>query len=145
MPIDQPIKSLQHRYIEEIKYKSELFFTRVSDEIPGQILQFEADDKNIYINWVISLAKLHNAAKTYQPNKQFQCISWKEIWKEIYNYVQIEEHKIKKEYSRITDWFNHLDYDEDNFGLTHGDHRIGNVIYNGKNVHIIDFDEPVYH
>lgn len=79
-PIDQPIK-LQHRYIEEINYKSEIFFARVSEEILGQILQFENDDKNIYKNWGISLAKLHKTAKIYQPNKQFKFLNWKEIKK----------------------------------------------------------------
>lgn len=145
VPIDQPIKSLQHHYIEEINYKSEIFFARVSEEIRGQILQFENDDKNIYKNWGIALAKLHKTAKIYQPNKQFKFINWKEIWNEVYGYVQLEEPKIKNEYSLITDWFNHLDCDENNFGLNHGDHRIGNVIYNDKNVYLIDFDEPVYH
>jgi Ser/Thr protein kinase RdoA (MazF antagonist) len=56
-----------------------------------------------------------------------------------------EEKRIQDLYQAIDNSFRAFPVNSQNFGLTHGDHRPGNVLYDGKQVHPIDFDEPVYH
>jgi Ser/Thr protein kinase RdoA (MazF antagonist) len=144
-PVGQPIKSIFFRYVEKINSGSEVLFARVVDEVPGQVMELQDTNKDLYRTWGNSLAKLHVAAKTYRPNRTFQFISWKDVWEEVYRYIQSEEQKIKSEYWTINNWFNDLSNDRDTYGLSHGDHRIGNVISDNKNIYIIDFDEPIYH
>ena len=45
----------------------------------------------------------------------------------------------------IADWFEHLPKTEANFGLIHGDYNTSNVLLNGTELKIFDFDDIAYH
>jgi Ser/Thr protein kinase RdoA (MazF antagonist) len=141
----QPIISNQGNFIEEIKQDEIYYFAHVTDEVHGDVINFDSTNNDFYQNWGETLGILHHAAKTYQPTKKYHFLSWKDLWKETRSYLENEDEIIKEEFKKINEWFNVLEGREENFGLTHGDHRTGNVLYDGKHFSIIDFDEPVYH
>lgn len=144
VPVCQPIFSKAGHYVEEIHQDDFLFLTRVSAEVPGKIIHFNHTNNQVYKTWGKTLATLHNRALHYQ-SKQHQFKSWTDLWNETASYLNSEECIIKEEYHAINNWIKTFQQTPDNFGLTHGDHRMGNVLYDGKEVHIIDFDEPIYH
>lgn len=145
VPICNPIPSKLGHFIEEVNQNDLTFLVHVTQEVPGKIMNFEYNDAYIYKLWGASLAKLHQAAKNYQSNNKFKFKNWKDLWQEIAKYLPGEDAIIKKEYEAISSWFATMPESPSIFGLTHGDHMTNNVLYDGKQIYFIDFDEPVYH
>ena len=143
-PVCPAMASKNDRLIEPIQQDDLVFLAHVCHEVPGAVMHFEHTDKHVYTVWGQSLARLHRASQTYQP-KEHPFRTWKDLWQETTNYAEHESKDIKRIYHQIDEWFAHHPVTESNFGLTHGDHRPGNVLYDGHQINIIDFDEPVYH
>lgn len=144
-PVCKPLKSKSNRNIEEVSQGDLLFLATVVEEVHGYIMHFEDNDSSIYKNWGAALAKLHQTAKTYKPDPKYQFKTWQDLWSETGQYLNGEEPAILEEYKKVDTWFHGLPIKQEDFGLTHGDHRTGNVLYDEKNTYFIDFDEPVYH
>ena len=140
----EPIVSKMGRFLESVQQDGLNFLAHVCLEVPGQVMDFEHTEKNAYLAWGQSLALLHRASQTYEP-KEHRFLTLRDLWDETSEYVKKEGQDIQRVYHQITRWFHTHAATALNFGLTHGDHRPGNVLYDGKQIHIIDFDEPVYH
>ena len=143
-PVCQPIVSKMNRLLETVNQGDLDFLAHVCLEVPGITMHFDHTEKAAYYTWGKALALLHQASQAYQP-KEHRFISWKDLWKETGDYANKDSSDIQKLYHQIDIWFQTHTATALNFGLTHGDHRPENVLYDGKNIHIIDFDEPVYH
>ncbi len=144
VPVCQAIPSQFGSLIETIKQDNLEFLAHVCPELPGSMISFEHTNKQIYISWGQALAKLHEASRIYQP-QEHHFRSWKDLWQETAQYSKNEDQEIKTIFHQIDEWFKQLKVNSDNFGLTHGDHRPGNIICDGNQIQLIDFDEPVYH
>jgi len=144
-PVCAPIKSQQGNFIEAIAQEDDVFLATVTDEIKGERLDFESHNAEIYKAWGIALAKLHQAAEIYRPAAKCHFLTWQDLHAETKNYVKNEAGDIKEEFRQIDHWLNHLQETKHNFGLIHTDNRSENIILNGKEAFIVDFDEPVYH
>ena len=144
VPVCQPIFSQEGHYIEDIHQDELLFLSHVNEQVTGEIITFTHENKHAYITWGKSLAKLHSAAHHYQP-KEHHFKDWTHLWNETATYLNLEDSFIKDEYQAIDSWIKTFPQTRDNFGLTHADHRTGNVLYDGEEVYLIDFDEPIYH
>ncbi len=143
-PICQAITSKNGEFIENVLQDDLTFLANVCLEVPGNVMTFNETDQKVYVAWGKALAKLHRASQSYQPS-QHEFRTWKTLWKETEEYLENEDKEIIATYQAIDAYFKDLKQDKFNFGLTHGDHRAGNVLYDGEQVNIIDFDEPVYH
>lgn len=144
VPVCEPVLSKNNQLIEEITQDTINYFAHVCREVPGTMMHFDYSNKYAYLAWGQSLASLHRASQSYQTkNHVFK--SWKDLWEETRQYAEKEDKPIHDLYHKIDIQFNQFTITPANFGLTHGDHRPGNVLYNGSTTHIIDFDEPVYH
>ncbi len=143
-PVCKPILSNSGNYIELIVQGNLIFMATVMAEVPGQIMNFEHDDKLVYYNWGQALAKLHRAAQQYQ-SKPNTYKTWQDLWQESESYLATEDQQINQVYRKVDAWFQSLPKNEQTYGLIHGDHRTGNVLFDGEQIHFIDFDEPVYH
>ena len=144
-PICEPVKSNLGNYIEEVTEEGDIFLAHVNDEVHGEIINFNHLDKQIYQTWGKSLAHLHRAAKSYHHDDSHRFLDWHDLWEEAGRDVQEENDVIKQEYEEIDDWLSTMTKNQHDFGLTHGDHRCGNALFDGRLVHIIDFDEPISH
>ena len=143
-PVCEAIASKSKLLVESVSQDDLTFFTHVCREVPGKEMSFDHTDKNAYINWGRALALLHKASQNYQA-KEHRFKTWRDLWQETWDYAKREEHLIQELYQAIDASFHELPANTHNYGLTHGDHRPGNVLYDGQRTHIIDFDEPVYH
>jgi Ser/Thr protein kinase RdoA (MazF antagonist) len=144
-PICQPIKSKRGHLIEEISDAENTFLACVNHGVQGEAIHSEHNEKQIFETWGKSLAHLHRAAKSYHPQDTHQFLYWRDLWEEVGRFAAHEDKIIRYEYDVIDEWFNQLNQNQHDFGLTHGDYRSENVIYDGQRVHILGVDEPVYH
>jgi len=143
-PVPEVVPSIQKKLLEEIVQGERIFFAHVVTEVPGEIIHFRFTDNQVYHAWGQSLGLLHQAAKKYPGDQQY-FLTWQQVWHGLKNYLEHEDEPIKQQYQIIEDWFNALPVDDSDFGLTHGDHRRNNVLFDGQQIYFIDFDEPVYH
>ena len=143
-PVCPVVPSRNNLLIETVNQGDLSFSTHVCLEVPGSVMHFEHKEQKTYHVWGRALALLHQAARTYEP-KISVFLSWKDLWKETRDYAAQDSQETQSLCEQITAWFDNYKETPLNFGLIHGDHRPGNVLYDGHQIRIIDFDEPVYH
>ena len=129
--------------IESIFQDEHEFLGTVCCEVPGKPISFDLKDKKVYFTWGTVLANLHKASSSFKA-KEHQYTSWKESVKELKTYIHKEEDFIKKELDATHQFLQSIKQTRENYGLTHGDHRKGNVFTDLKTVSVIDFDLPRY-
>ena len=137
----KPILSLNNKLIESIFQGKHEFLGTVCREVPGKPISFDLKDQQVYFTWGTVLAHLHKASLSFKA-KEHQYTSWKESVKELKTYVHKEEGFIKKELDATSRFLQDIKQTRENYGLTHGDHRKGNVFTDLKTVSVIDFDLP---
>lgn len=140
-PICKPIKSLNNLWFESIWQGEEEFIAHVCKEVPGQPITFEYNNLNLYATWGVALGKLHKAALLYNC-KKYNYTSWEESITEMEGYAKNEENAVKDSLRNVSQFLKNRKKTSVNYGLTHGDHREGNVLTDGRQIHIIDFDLP---
>ncbi|MDP3562126.1 MAG: phosphotransferase [Legionellaceae bacterium] len=140
-PVCEPIVSKQGRWIESILQGQELFLAHVCKEVPGQHVNFSYSQVALYEQWGKALGALHKAAQLFDTGHHHY-VNWSESFDEMSEYVKKESREIQDVFISVRDYFNQRQQTSYNFGLTHGDHREANVITDGQQVHIIDFDLP---
>jgi Ser/Thr protein kinase RdoA (MazF antagonist) len=140
VPICEPILSLNGLWIEHIQQGAELFLAHVCREVAGKPIHFDHTDLALYKRWGIVLGKLHQAALSYHPGK-YTYTSWEKSLEELHGYAQHESQALQDTLNDVTKFFNERKQTSENYGLTHGDHRKGNVLTDGHQIHIID---PAY-
>lgn len=144
VPICEPILSLNGLWVEHIQQGSELIFAHVCREVPGKPMHFDYTNLALYKHWGITLGKLHHAALSYHPEKH-SYTSWESSLEELHDYAKHETIVLQNALNAVTKFFNKRVQTSENYGLTHGDHRKGNVLSDGQKIHIIDFDLPSMH
>lgn len=143
-PVCESVPNKKGALIEEIQQDDLTFLAQVCREVPGQIITFDHTDPRVYFRWGAALAKLHQASQSYQPG-QHRFKNWQDLWQETCEYAQNEDPEIQAAVHQVDAWLKAENLNSKHFGLTHADHRPGNVLFDGSAIHFIDFDEPVYH
>jgi len=140
-PVCEPIKSTNNLWFESIWQGEDEFLAHVCKEVPGEPIRFDYSDFNIYKNWGHALGKLHRAAGSYKLGIHNYAI-WSASLDELDDYVKNETIEVKHTLQKVSQYLKSRPQTSINYGLTHGDHREGNVLTDGKQVNIIDFDLP---
>ena len=137
----KPVLSKHDRWIERILQQDTELLAQVCEGVLGQPITFDLDNDAIYETWGKNLAKLHQAARAYEPG-QHVYTDWQASIEELQGYAQKEPYLVRQELKTVAEFLTYYPRDLRNYGLTHGDHRKGNVLTDGKVVNIIDFDLP---
>jgi Ser/Thr protein kinase RdoA (MazF antagonist) len=139
------VKSMHKNFIEKISHQGAIFLAQVCLEVPGKPIDFNHPDLNLYKNWGMALGKFHQASLNYSPGI-FKTIyaSVDKSFEELKGYLNSESQEIKDLLESVITYFSKRPRTNLNFGLTHGDHREGNVIANANEINIIDFDLPSF-
>lgn len=138
------IKSKNSNYIETIIQDEHVFLASTTLGIHGNQIDVNHADHNLLFQWGKELAFLHLSAQKFNPEPSLKYLSIFDIFKETKGYLENEDINMLKIFHELEQWLTRLEKNEVNFGFSHGDHRDANVIWNGKNVTIIDFDEPIH-
>ena len=141
----QPVVSLNGNYIEKIKQEGHVFLAHICKEVPGIHMHFDYEDNQLYYLWGQEVAKMHRASQIFVPENKTPISHWYDSFIEMRDYIKSEPKNIQEELENVHKAFNGFEMNHDNYGVTHGDHRKGNVLSNGQQVFLIDFDLPRYH
>ena len=141
VPVCEPIASMNGLWVECIRQGNELFLAHVCREVPGNPIHFDYSNLELYKHWGTVLGKLHQAAQKYIVGK-YNYTNWNKSLEELHEYAPNESEALQNTLAEVTHFLNSRLQSRDCYGLTHGDHREGNVLTDGHQVHIIDFDLP---
>ncbi|MCX7114494.1 MAG: phosphotransferase [Gammaproteobacteria bacterium] len=141
VPVCEPITSRNSLWVEHIQQGSELFLAHVCREVPGEPICFDSLDLVPYQNWGRALGQLHHAAMSYDPGAHAYT-SWDQSLEELHEYAQHESTALQRCLAEVDQFLKDRNQSSLTYGLTHGDHREGNVLRHGREIHIIDFDLP---
>ena len=144
-PVCRPVASESGRLIEELRQGDELFLASTVAEVPGRCMGLRHTEARVYEAWGRSLGQLHRTAEGYTPAPERHFLSWEDLWRKTGAMIARDDTLLCDEYERVGAWLNALPRGAADFGLTHGDYRPDNVLWDGRQAYTIDFDEPVYH
>ena len=139
----EPIMSKNNFWIESMQQGKETLLAHVCKAVPGEPIHYRHTDLSLYQKWGKALGQLHLAAKSFRP-KQTCYSSWDKTFIELEDYAKSEPDAIKRLLNEVGEFFTSRKKTTENFGLIHGDHREGNVLTDGKEINIIDFDLPCW-
>ena len=137
----EPLVSNNGLWVEAIQQDQDLFLAHVCREVPGQPIHYDYHDLALYEEWGKTLGQFHRAAQTFQPGHH-DYTNWQKSLEELHDYARHESKSVQKILCEVTDYFTARKQTLENYGLTHGDPREGNVLTDGHQIHIIDFDLP---
>ena len=141
-----PVLSRNGRLIEEFWEGGNVFLGWVTDEVPGRAISLDAPTVAEFRAWGVALGKMHRAAESYVPSPELTYLTWENLWDQTRDGMDREDSEpVWEEYEQLTPWLVSLPETSAVYGLTHTDIRTENAVWDGAQVRIIDFDEPVYH
>jgi len=163
-PVNEPLPSQNRKWIEAMAQGDDLFLATAVRGVAGPRLSEMPPESNLYRAFGRSIGQLHAASLDFVPapdtphmlNPALQGVfpSWRLFWHQAQEHA-LKEPVIAAAFEDLTPWVDAVGGpasgwpDEQalprpGLGLTHGDLRPGNAIWDGERVVIIDFDEPVY-
>ena len=142
VPVGLPIPAASGAFIEAL---ADGYFASALMEAPGEKMSRNRHDTTTCSAWGASLGKLHAASRQYRADASiaYAFPTVQSFWQNIAPTMRKASVELQGAYAELTDWMQGLPRHD--YGLIHGDHRPGNVIWDGRTARIIDFDEPNYH
>jgi amicoumacin kinase len=124
------------------------FYACLFSKVDGYPVKIKSDvfNNQLFHAWGKAIGQMHSVTKEYKPSKE---IKLRPAWEneellDIESYVPNEKEVIKNTKLLIKE-LKSLPINKDNFGLIHSDIHSGNFFYDGKCVHVFDFDDCSYH
>ena len=163
-PVNEPLPSLDGRWIEAVPQGDDLFLATAVRGVEGPRLSTLPPEPKLYRAFGRSIGQLHAASRRFVPVPDMPHTidpalpgvfpSWRLLWHRAQEHAR-KEPVIDAVFEALTPWVDAVGGPEHGWpdeqtparpglGLTHGDLRPGNAIWDGGRVVIIDFDEPVY-
>jgi Ser/Thr protein kinase RdoA (MazF antagonist) len=140
--IAKPVKSVSGKYIETVKTKLDTCFAVVFKALQGKLYDIKELDASKFRVWGKALGKLHRTAVGYKTEHRG---SWDDHCQMMTATIPQEDTYARRELDFISNWAKGLPVDEQNYGLIHYDFELDNIIWNGNDVSILDFDDCAYY
>lgn len=136
-PVQIPVKSIDNNYAELIATKNTRFTGVMFEYIEGEIKEISQIHLDEFQRWGSALGKLHAALA---KNQFTQSINHPLIQDQLKS-AQPPTEKGSEEKAALLEWITALDSDPGNYGIIHYDFELDNLIWDGDQIHIIDFDD----
>lgn len=111
--------------------------------VPGRTLDRDERSPAVFEAWGRSLGSLHVAANHYEPPPGPPPLRAERIWRLVAGRLSNEAEPVRRAVAELDAWLEGLP--EDARGMTHADNNASNVVFDGDEACIIDFDEPQIH
>jgi Ser/Thr protein kinase RdoA (MazF antagonist) len=138
LPVARPVYSLAGKYVESITTSQGLFHAVVFEALPGKSIDLEELTPDQMVRWGKALGELHNAATQYTQSGRPR---WQDHLAMVADIVPATETSAHQALARLTRALHQLDSNAQNFGLIHYDFEPDNLIWDGGQPGIIDFDD----
>jgi Ser/Thr protein kinase RdoA (MazF antagonist) len=140
--VAQPVCSITGKDVESVDTGQGRFHAVVFEALPGKQLDLEELTADQLVRWGRALAELHQAAPHYtQPGRP----SWQDQLNTVPKILPTEERGALEELARLRRELNQLAITEQNFGLIHYDFEPDNLLWDGDQPGIIDFDDCAWY
>lgn len=138
MDVAKPIPSLAGNDVESVPTAYGVFHAVVFEALAGE--QYDTDELSPeqWVQWGQALGSLHNAAHGYQSTGRATLHDQLEM---INEHMPAHEHAARQALAAVKQQLRLLPINEHNFGLTHGDFELDNLVWNERGVNTLDFDD----
>lgn len=144
--VHKPVKSVNGKYVEEIKAESGSFLAYAFEKAPGDLIPKDKFDGEKLFKWGELLANINKYSKDFEPSDIiYKRNHWFESMKSYFDrFVPTEEQNIINKTYSLMEKIRQIPESKDNFGLTHSDLSHLNLVYHSGKLTAIDFDECSY-
>ncbi len=136
--VAKPIRSLAGNYVESTETDHGLFHAVVFEKLPGEQLEIEDLSPAQIARWGQALGELHNATAQLSTVGR---PTWREQLAQVANMLPAEERTARQSLAALRQQLAQLPTTAENYGLIHYDFEPDNLIWDGDQVGIIDFDD----
>jgi len=142
--VNTPVLSKNGNMVEEANSDLGLFQAVVLRFLTGAQYEIEELSERQFYLWGEALGKLHNCSKQF-VKKNDSRIDYVHQLAELDIYLPQSESLARSELETVKTWLSQLDINQDNYGIIHFDFELDNLIWDGDNVQIIDFESSMEH
>lgn len=140
--VARPVCSITGNYVESIETALGRFHAVVFEALPGKQLDLEELTSDQLMRWGQALGELHLAAARYRkPGRA----SWQDHLNMVAQIIPTVEGGALAELERLRGELDQLTITEQNYGLIHYDFEPDNLIWDGNQPGIIDFDDCAWY
>ncbi|MHA2277430.1 MAG: phosphotransferase enzyme family protein [Candidatus Kariarchaeaceae archaeon] len=147
MPVADPVLSVNNQFVEEVKVNDSSFFTTVFVKAPGDTIATNPSlmTPPVIEKWGGILGKFHKLTMKYIPQVSEKRGQW-DSQPEIANIQDLlaDHPKILEKAKIHIAYIRSLPQNKDTYGLIHYDLHEVNILVEGENLTVIDFDDSQY-
>ena len=142
VPVALPVQSLSGQYVETITTPLGVVHAVVFERLAGE--QFETGNLSLeqFTRWGDALGRLHLAAQGYTTSSRSTIDNHLAY---IEQHLPPHEHAARDIHARLHHQVAELPRSEQTFGLVHYDFELDNLLWNGDQIAIVDFDDCAYY
>jgi Ser/Thr protein kinase RdoA (MazF antagonist) len=142
--VNKPIQSIEGNLVETIYSPLGIFYAVVFEFIDGKQFDIvELDESHFYL-WGEALGNLHQYSKQFtQLNGMQGKYTLQETLQKSEQYLPLDETYARRELEIVKSWLGELSVTAQSYGRLHFDFELDNLIWNDKQVQIIDFESSV--
>lgn len=135
-----PVPSRQEAFVETVSSALGTFHATVFEALEGQ--HYELDDltPEQLLMWGETFGKLHHIASTYPATQR---LHWREQLAWFYSRLQGERDALEVA-RRLKQKLSALPTTSSNYGLLHADFELDNLVWQGNEAAVLDFDDCTY-
>jgi amicoumacin kinase len=125
------------------------FYFCMFSKVKGNSIHVKEDrfNEELFFAWGKAIGKMHKATRAYNEAEE---LKRRPSWNDddllaIENYIPSNEKIIVSRTKELLQELAALPTTKEYFGLIHGDIHSGNFFFDGRDIHIFDFDDSSYH
>lgn len=147
--VPQPFESNQDNLVEEIQVEDgSYFYACVFSKASGRPVKINSPEFNpdLFYAWGKEMGKMHFVTKRYILKGN---LKRRQNWDEeelldLGKYIPSNETILVEKTQELIAEIRNLPSNKNNFGLIHTDMHSGNFFFDGKEIHVFDFDDSAY-
>lgn len=142
-----PVLSPDGEFVERIEAADGSEFYVISYiKALGEFIPYEKRTPEVFRLWGKTIGQMHRLTQKFFPSKpEFRRISWFED--DLYipeNNIHEEDFVIREKFHDLLNQIKKLPIEDNSYGLIHSDVHGGNIVWDGKNLKVFDFDDAMY-
>jgi Ser/Thr protein kinase RdoA (MazF antagonist) len=140
LAVARPLPSVNGRLIEEVKDDGQLYYAVVFEGLEGEQLELDDLNETMYRVWGRTLGLMHRASKAFPIHPERH--RWQDELRSALDTLPADEIEVRMVIESGLAWLDTLPVED--YGLIHGDFELDNLIWDGRQFQILDFDGAVY-
>ncbi|WP_066289769.1 phosphotransferase enzyme family protein [Bacillus sp. FJAT-29937] len=146
--VSTAFESINGKFVEFISAVDQsVFYGSLFSKASGEQVKAFPVNNDLFSAWGKQIGKIHAATKKYESSP---LIKQRPHWYEdellnVEKYFPETETVARQNAIELVEKIKSLPIDKDNYGLIHSDIHAGNIFYDGRSIHVFDFDDCCYH